>query len=225
MRSKISYAAVLGLTLFILSMQVKGLAQDISYRILTAQNNSTLAEELNKAAGEGFRLEAILPDGKDILVSRSTEESPDVYEYKLLYAKATIMTQLINCEELEEKMNEAADSGYTYRGMATDVAGGRGRVVIVAGRGDPGVVVAMERDVNGFGIHYKYKLIDTSGDSKATKVLSVATRGMYGMVRGASAAGARKKIKAMLQEAAEDGFQYVDSHNEAIVLKKPVAAR
>ena len=188
-------ALVLGLTVMFLSMQAAGQSQDITYRVLTAQTNSTLEEELNKAATEGFRLEALIWEGQEILVSRSTENSSPKYEYKLVQVGSSKLTGQVDCEKLEEKINETASSGYIFKDITRNMPG---RVII--GKEGMGAMAAMERDRNGTETRYVYRLIGNMTDEKT--------------------------MKKLLQEAADNGFQYVGAYSYiAAVLQKPVTAK
>ena len=103
------------------------------YRVLATNQTSTMQRELNQAADEGYRLEALMGGetafgGKEVVAIVRRQQTPGRYAYRLL---ATLKTST-----MQEEIQTAATTGFHYRAQT----------VFETAFGGEEVVVILERD-------------------------------------------------------------------------------
>jgi hypothetical protein len=161
------------------------LAQRTEYRVLATNKTSTMEKELNDAAEQGFRFQAVMGGdtaigGSEVVavVSRGTE-AKGRYAYKLL---ATTKTST-----MEKELQQAADAGFEYRGQT----------VFKSTFGGEEVVCILERDKDSGEPRSQYKLLATSRTSTLQKELTDAGLIGYqimGMTVGKTAIGGNEIV-------------------------------
>jgi hypothetical protein len=139
-------------------------AGQYEYRLLATNKTSTMEKEMNQAAGEGFRFEAVMGGetafggSEAVVVMSRSAEAKARYEYKLLATNRT--------STMEKEMRQAADAGFDYRGQT----------IYSSTFGGKEVVVIMERDRELDAARYEYKLLATSKTGTMQKELNEAGR-------------------------------------------------
>src|SRR5262245_665485 len=90
-------------------------AQRTEYRVLATNKTSTMEKELNDAAEQGFRFQAVMGGDTSIggsevvaVLSRGAEPKGR-FAYKLLATSKT--------STMEKELQQAADAGFEYRGQ------------------------------------------------------------------------------------------------------------
>jgi hypothetical protein len=156
-------------------------SQGIEYKVLATNKTSTMEKELNQAAAEGFRFDAIMggetnasSESVAIMSRKAGAEAKQRYEYKLLATNRT--------STMQKELNLAGSTGFLYKDQTVfnTTFGGRETVVI------------LERDMQDIGRHYEYTLLATSRTSTMEKELKgVGTEGcqFLGMTVGKTLAG------------------------------------
>jgi len=136
------------------------------YRVLATSKTSTLEKEMNQAADAGFRFsfvmggETAVGGSEGIAVFAKTGESAK-YSYKLLATSKT--------STMQKELQEASDGGFEYRDQT----------VFKSTFGGLEVVCILERDKEGPGRKYEYKLLATSKSSTLEKELREAGAAGY----------------------------------------------
>ncbi len=161
----------------------------VEYRVLATLKTSTMEDELNQAAEEGFRLQSVMGGetefgGKEVVAALTrTPGARGRYAYRLL---ATLKTST-----MEKEIQEAADAGYEYKGQTVFQTAFGGREVIVI----------MERDKES-DARSQYRLVATMKTSTLQKEFTDAGAAGYaivGMTVGRTALGG-KELVAILRK-------------------------
>ncbi len=123
----------------------------VEYRVLATSRTSTMENELNEVAAEGFRLQGVMGGdtafgGSQVVsvVMRGADAEGGRYSYRVLATNQT--------SSMQEEMQEVGRDGYLYRGQTVYSS--------LFGRDE--VVVIMERDEAAPPRHYDYQLLATS---------------------------------------------------------------
>lgn len=157
----------------------------VEYRVLATSKTSTMEKELNQAAEEGFRFDAVMGGetafgGNEVVVITSrTADAKGRYAYKLLAATRT--------STMQKELQQAGDAGFEYRGQT----------VFNSMFGGDEVVVILERDKEAKPVSYEYKLIATSKTATLQKELLQAGAGGFqviGMTLGETALGGKELV-------------------------------
>lgn len=164
-------------------------AEQVDYRVLATSKTSTMEKELNAAAEQGFRFQAVM--GGDtavggsevvVVVSRPRGESKGRFGYKLLATSKT--------STMEKELQQAADAGFEYRGQT----------VFKSTFGGDEVVCILERDKDEGSARSEYKLVATSRTGTLQKELLEAGSIGYqvmGMTVGNTAIGGKELVAIM----------------------------
>jgi hypothetical protein len=178
------------LTLAGLCLSTESIAQDASsgeleHRVLATNKTSTMEKELNQAAEAGFRFQAVMGGdsafgGTEVVIVMSRNGPvKGRYGYKLLATSKT--------STMQTELQNAADSGYQYRGQT----------VFQTAFGGAEVVVILEQDGHDTQTRFDYRLLATSKTSTLDKELRQAAQGGYevvGLTVGATAMGGRELV-------------------------------
>jgi hypothetical protein len=160
-------------------------AQAVDFRVLATTKTSTMEKELNDAAEQGFRYQAVMGGdtaigGSEVVVIASRSgESKGRYSYKMLATSKT--------STMEKELPQAADAGFEYRGQT----------VFKSTFGGDEVVCILERDKDAGTEHGQYKLVATSRTSTLQKELIDAGRIGYhvlGMTVAKTAMGGNELV-------------------------------
>lgn len=165
----------------------------LEYKVLATTKTSTMEKELNEAAAGGFRFVAVMGGetafgGSETVVVMSREagiEAGGNLEYRLLATSKT--------STMQKEMQQAADSGFEYKGQT----------VFSSTFGGEEVCVIMERVAGQTKGTHDYKLLGTSKTSTLQKELrGVGEQGyeLMGMTVGKTALGGSELI-AILRKA------------------------
>jgi hypothetical protein len=164
----------------------------VEYRVLATKRTSTMEKEMNEAAGAGFHFAAVMGGetafgGSEavVVMTRGGSAAGGNVEYRLLATSKT--------STMEKEMQEAADSGFEYKGQT----------VFSSAFGGEEVCVIMERPAGQTKARYEYKLLGTSKTSTLQKELGgVGEQGyeLLGMTVGKTAFGGDELI-AILRKA------------------------
>ncbi|NOT26348.1 MAG: hypothetical protein HOP16_09630 [Acidobacteria bacterium] len=156
----------------------------VEHKVLATSKTSTMEKELNDAAETGFRFQLVMGGestfgGKEVVVIMTKGDETGRYSYKLLATSKT--------STMQKELQEASDRGYEYRGQT----------VFGSTFGGDEVVVLLERDKNGAGARFDYKLIATSKTSTLEKEITEAGSAGYeivGMTVGKTALGGKELV-------------------------------
>jgi len=157
------------------------------YRVLATSKTSTMEKELNDAAEQGFRFQAVMggetAGGSEVVVvmARNAEMKARV-AYKLLATSKT--------STMEKEMQEAAGSGFEYRGQS----------VFKSAFGGEEVVCILERDSSAGAARSAYRLLAATKTSTLQKELETAGAAGYllmGMTVGKTAMGGKELVAIM----------------------------
>ncbi len=158
----------------------------IQYRVLATMKTSTMEKELNEAADQGFRFQAVMGGetafgGKEVVavVSKTAADVPR-YAYRLLATSRT--------STMQKELQDAADLGYEYRGQT----------VFKSAFGGNEVVCILERDRQAAATRrFEYRLLATSRTGTMDKELGEAgTAGfqVLGLTVGKTALGGQELV-------------------------------
>ena len=83
-----------------------------TYRVLATSRTSTMEEELNQAAADGYRLDMIMGGetafgGKEVVAIASRHSGPGRFAYRLLATSKT--------STMQSELHDAAAEGFHYR--------------------------------------------------------------------------------------------------------------
>lgn len=159
-------------------------AATYEHRILATSKTSTMEKELNDAAEAGFRVVSVMGGetavgGNEVVAVMSSGGTRGRFSYKLLATSKT--------STMEKELQEAADAGFEYRGQT----------VFKSAFGGEEVVCILERDKNGDGRKWSYKLFATSKTSTLEKELREAGGTGYevvGMTVAKTAIGGKELV-------------------------------
>ena len=158
------------------------------HRVLATNRTSTMEKELNDAAEAGFHFQAVMGGdsafgGKEVVVVMARSGSRvGRFAYKLLATSKT--------STMQKEMQEAADSGFEYKGQT----------VFTSAFGGDEVVVILERDKDALAGSFEYKLLATSKTSTLQKELEeVGAVGyeLVGMTISKTALGGKELVAIM----------------------------
>jgi hypothetical protein len=151
--------------LALVSTSVRLAAQDrpgYEYRVLATSRTSTMENELNRAAEDGFRFQASMGGetavgGNEVVavMARRAGTRPRA-SYRLLATNKT--------STMEKELQEAADQGFEYRAQS----------VFKSAFGGEEVVCILERDQDAAAHHSRYKLLATTKTSTLEKEMAQA---------------------------------------------------
>lgn len=134
----------------------------IEYRLLATAKTSSMEKELNAAAEEGFRLDAMMGGetafgGNEVVaIMGRAGAALGRFAYRLLATSKT--------STMQKELQMAADQGFEYRTQS----------VFATAFGGEEVVVILERDKDGPQVRHEYKLLATSKTSTMQKELAAA---------------------------------------------------
>ena len=138
-------------------------ADPYDYLLLATSRTSTMEHEMNEAAANGYRFEAVMGGDTEFgdaeLVAVMVRDGSAARRvYRVL---ATSLTSTMQAE-----LEEAGAQGYDYRGQTvyTSFFGGRE------------IIVILERDEAARAVRYDYELLATSATSTMQRELSRAAR-------------------------------------------------
>ena len=139
------------------------IAQDrptVDYRVLATSKTSTMERELNEAAEAGFRYQVVMGGetafgGNEVVVvmTRSHDAGKGRFAYRLLATSRT--------STMQRELQQAADSGFHYRGQT----------VFETALGGQEIVVILERDKDAEAQAFEYKLFATARTGTLQKEL------------------------------------------------------
>ncbi|MEE2638275.1 MAG: hypothetical protein VYE68_13715 [Acidobacteriota bacterium] len=138
------------------------------YQVLATTRTSTMERELNEAAEQGYRFQAVMGGdtsfgGSEVvaLVMRGGDATSGRYVYRLLATGQT--------STMQEELKEAGGEGFEYRGQT----------VFESFFGGEEVVVILERDDDAPALQYDYLLLATTRTSTLEEELSEAGQHSY----------------------------------------------
>jgi hypothetical protein len=139
------------------------------FKVLGTTKTSTTEKEMNEAAQAGYVFQSVMGGetafgGKEVLTIMGRSGAGGQKIYKLLAANKT--------STLEKEMQEAAESGFEYKGQT----------VFESAMGGREVCVIMERDRASRSRSADYRLIATSRTSTMEKELAAAGSQGYSVV-------------------------------------------
>jgi len=157
----------------------------VEYRVQATLKTSTMEKELNEAARDGFRFQAVMGGETEfgghevVAVMSKTRDSKSPYRYRLLATSKT--------STMQKELQAAADEGYEYRGQT----------VFESAFGGKEVVCILERDPSANSAVSEYKLVATSKTSTLEKELREAGAAGFqvlGMTVGQTAFGGKELV-------------------------------
>ena len=159
------------------AMQLSGthvMGQDrpaFDYRVLATSKTSTMERELNEAAEAGFRYQAVMGGetafgGNEVVVVMARNEGAGRgrFAYRLLATSRT--------STMQRELQQAADTGFHYRGQT----------VFETALGGSEVVVILERDKDAESQAFEFKLLATAKTGTLQKELLEAGANGFEMV-------------------------------------------
>ncbi len=168
------------------------IAPAVDHRVLATNKTSTMEKELNEAAEQGFRFQAVMGGesafgGKEVVVimSRAEKKAAGRFGYRLLATSKT--------STMQKELQDAADAGYAYKGQT----------IFQSAFGGDEVVVILERDKDAVNRPSEYKLLATSKTSTLEKEVQQAGAVGYeviGMTLSKTALGG-KELVAILKRS------------------------
>jgi hypothetical protein len=157
----------------------------IEYKVVATTKTSTMEKELNEAAELGFHYDAVMGGetafgGHEVVVVMSRSEGiKGRYAYKLLATSKT--------STMQKELQQAAESGYEYRGQT----------IFTSAFGGDEVICILERDGDAGRQSSDYRLVATLKTSTLQKELAQAGAAGYqivGMTVGKTAAGGNELV-------------------------------
>jgi hypothetical protein len=158
----------------------------IEYRVVATTKTSTMEKELNQAAENGFRFDAVMGGetafgGNEVVavMSKAAGAKAGRFGYRLLATNKT--------STMQKELQEAADAGYQYRGQT----------VFKSMFGGDEVVCILERDSNTANERVDYRLFATSKTRTLQKELAQGGAAGYqvvGMTVGKTALGGNELV-------------------------------
>ncbi len=164
------------------------------YRILATNRTSTMERELNEAAAEGFRLEAVMGGetafgGSEVVAVVGRKAPGARFRYRLL---ATLKTST-----MQKELQNAAADGYHYRSQT----------VFDTAFGGKEVVVILERDGDSSPPPSEYLLLATKRTSTLQKELQEAAYQGFqvvGLTVSETALGGTETVAITRRPSAQD---------------------
>jgi hypothetical protein len=170
----------------------------VEYLVLATTQTSTMQDEMNAAASNGFRFNSMMggktAGGSEIVVIMSHDPEADSvvrYDYLLLATNQT--------STMQEEMQEAGTTGFEYRGqsVAKTLFGGRE------------IIVILER-IHDSSASYTYQLLATNQTSTMEEELNKAgERGfdLLGVTVAKTAFGGNELVSILRQQEGQQ-FEY-----------------
>jgi hypothetical protein len=173
-----------------LLLPVYALAQIPSaHRVLATNKTSTMQKEMQEAGSDGFRFAAVMGGetavgGKEVVVvMQKSGQDTTRFEYRLIATNKT--------STMQKELQEAADTGFVYRGQT----------VFESLFGGKEVVVILERTPDSAGApKYEYRLLATTKTSTLEKELKEAGDASFevvGMTVGKTLVGGSELVAIM----------------------------
>ncbi len=139
------------------------------FKVLGTTKTSTMEKEMNEAAQAGYVFHSVMGGetafgGKEVLTIMGRSGAGGQKVYKLLATNKT--------SSLEKEMQEAAESGFEYKGQT----------IFESSMGGREVCVIMERDRSSRSRSADYRLLATSRTSTMEKELAAAGSQGYAVV-------------------------------------------
>ena len=161
--------SAIAITLLVLSAATAAHAQEAAerYLLLAAQRTGTMQQEINDAAGKGFRVVAASrTENTEVIVL--LEQSTDKYQYRLISTTKT--------GTLQKEISEAAGEGYRVvpRAVTTKRSGGLGGL----GNAQGELLVLMEKGPEG-PTKAQYQVLATDRTGTLQKEISQAAINGY----------------------------------------------
>jgi len=169
-------------------------APQYGFRILGTTKTSTMEKEMNEAAQEGFVFQSVMGGetafgGKEVVVVMGREaQSASRKVYRLFAANKT--------STLEREMQQAAETGFDYKGQT----------IFESAFGGREVCIIMERDSSAPVKPNRYRLLATSKTSTMEKELAEAGAqgfSVVGMTVAKTALGGSEVVCILKRDAAE----------------------
>ena len=170
-------------------------APAVDHRVLATAKTSTMEKELNEAAEQGFRFQAVMGGesafgGKEVVVimSRAEKKAAGRFGYRLLATSKT--------STMQKELQDAADAGYAYKGQT----------IFQSAFGGDEVVVILERDKDAVNRPSEYKLLATSKTSTLEKEVQQAGAvgfEVIGMTLSKTALGGKELVAILKRSRAE----------------------
>lgn len=160
-------------------------ADEYQFRVLATNRTSTMEKELNEAADNGFRFQAVMGGdtaigGNEVVtIMARNGDAKARFSYKLLATSRT--------STMEKELQEAADAGFEYRGQT----------IFKSAFGGEEVVCILERDRNATLRPFRYKLLATTKTTTLQKELMEAGSSGYeilGMTVAKTAMGGKELV-------------------------------
>jgi hypothetical protein len=160
-------------------------ASTLDYRVLATNKTSTMEKEMNEAAEAGFRFVSVMGGdtavgGSEVVAVMSSGSGVGGrFSYRLLATSRT--------STMEKELQDASDAGFEYRGQT----------VFKSAFGGEEVVCILERDKDGDGRKWSYKLVATNKTSTLEKELREAGTSGYevvGMTVAKTAIGGKELV-------------------------------
>jgi hypothetical protein len=173
MRMSTAFTAVVLTAAVVVSARTAS-AQDDRYLLLATQRTGTMQQEINDAAGKGFRVVAASrTEGTEVIVL--LEQTKDKYQYRLL---ATTRTGT-----LQREISEAADAGYRVVPRAVTTKRTSGGLAGLAGnnRNEGELLVLMEKGPEGPG-NAQYQVLATERTGTLQREIGQAAINGYMLV-------------------------------------------
>jgi hypothetical protein len=158
----------------------------VEYQVVATTKTSTMEKELNQAAENGFRFDAVMGGetafgGNEVVIvmSKPAGTTAGRFGYRLLATNKT--------STMQKELQDAADAGYQYRGQT----------VFRSTFGGAEVVCILERDSNSANERLDYRLVATSKTGTLQKELAQAGAAGYqivGMTVGKTALGGNELV-------------------------------
>ena len=159
--------------------------QAFEHKVLATNKTSTMENELNEAAGAGYRFQHVMGGesaigGHEVVVVMTRfQPSSSRYSYRLLATSRT--------STMQKELQSAGDAGFVYRAQT----------VFSSTFGGDEVVVILERDKENADTKFDYKLLATTKTSTLDKELRDAGADGYevvGMTVGNTAIGGKELV-------------------------------
>lgn len=192
---RFALSSILVVTFILAFVPVHARAQGgagFEFRVLATSKTSTMEKELNDAAQAGYRFQTVMGGetaigGKEVVVVLSRVSGASArFQYRLLATNRT--------STMERELQQAAESGYEYRGQT----------VFETLFGGKEVVCILERDGETKSAGSSYRLLATTRTSTLEKELRQAGTDGYqivGLTVGKTAMGGNEVIAIMRRES------------------------
>lgn len=152
-----------------LAAGLHGYGREIEYRLLATNRTSSMEQEMNAVAADGYRIASVMggqtafggPETVVVMSRNSGDAVGDGFEYRLLATSQT--------STMQDELSAAGRDGFGYVGQT----------VFETRFGGEEVVVILERPRSGTGVPLDYLLLATRRTSTMESELSGAGREGY----------------------------------------------